>query len=630
MKKTLSVLLSLIMIVGLIIIPASGVSNAKNLTVLFTHDLHSHIDTVVKDNNGQITETGGLAKIKTLINNVKSENKDTLLVDAGDFAMGTLYQSVYATEALELRMLGVMGYDATTLGNHEFDYNSGNLAKMINSAKAKGENLPALLASNINWEKSTSPNKNALKQAFENYGVEEEYTIIQKGNVKIALFGILGEDAVYYSPNSNLEFDNFIDSAKQTVSKIKQNENVDMIVCLSHSGTSDDKKKSEDEILAQKVPEIDVIVSGHTHTVIDKPIVYGNTYVVSCGEYGKNLGRLDLTQKQDGRWSLDQYNIIPVDNSVLPDTETLRKIDEFKNHVKVYLQRFGYSEYDQVIGYSPYQFDDVYSIEHEVRNHDLPSLITDGYIHAVKNAEGNNYKNIDVALVPAGVIRSTFSPGRITVADVYEVSALGIGNDNQAGYPLVSMYLTGEELKLIAELDATMAESMPSIQFFTTGLRYEYNSHRIKMTKVTDAKLVRENGQLQEINDNQLYRVVTGKLTAQMLDNVRSQSYSILSIIPKDSNGNPITDLNRAIIYDKNNKELKEWYALSSYIESFDKQNGISTIPEKYKDGHNNKIRNDSRNPFKLLVSPSKIFDLIGKLGNAAIINLKNLFNRIF
>ena len=92
-----------------------------------------------------------------------------------------------------------------------------------------------------------------------------------------------------------------------------------MIVCVSHSGTSEDSKKSEDEILAKAVPEIDLIISGHTHTALSQPIRHGNTYIVSCGEYGKNLGSLSMTQMSDGRWSMDSYELLPITQSISPD-----------------------------------------------------------------------------------------------------------------------------------------------------------------------------------------------------------------------------------------------------------------------------------------------------------------------
>ena len=109
-----------------------------------------------------------------------------------------------------------------------------------------------------------------------------------------------------------LFFEDPIEASKKTVEEIKKNEDVDMIACVSHSGTVEDEDKSEDEILAKNVPDIDLIISGHTHTQLDEPIRHGDTYIVSCGEYGRNLGTISMTQKDDGRWDVDTYELIPV------------------------------------------------------------------------------------------------------------------------------------------------------------------------------------------------------------------------------------------------------------------------------------------------------------------------------
>ena len=611
MKKVLSFLLSLVMIFSIIIIPASGAGEAKKLTVLFTHDLHSHIDTTTQLVNGNKAELGGFARLKTLIDGVRVEGNNTLLVDGGDFSMGTLFQSAYADEAIELRMMGLLGYDATTFGNHEFDYDSGNVAKMLNNAKAKGTNLPKLLTSNINWDKSTSPDKEALKAALANYGAVEDYTVVQKGDVKIAMFGLIGSDAAFYTPRSGLTFDDISASAKQTVANIKANEkDVDMIVCLSHSGTDADSTKSEDEILAKNVPEIDVIVSGHTHSTLGAPKTVGNTSIVSCGEYGKNLGRLDMTKNATGRWTVDTYKVTPVDSSVVADPATLAQVESFRELVKPYLAKFGYSEYNQVIAQSPYDFEDVDTI-YQLRDHDLTGLITDSYIYAVKQAEGENYAPIDVSLVPAGVIRSTFLKGDITVANVYEVSSLGIGNDGLSGYPLVSIYLSGEELKLIAELDASVSPFMNSIQFFTTGLQYTYNPNRGLLNEATNICLKRPDGSVEQINDKQLYRVVTGIYTAQMFEEVQNKSFNILSVRPKDKDGNIIKDFNNAIIYDSTRREVKEWYALSSYLQSFEKESGVPTIPQKYENAPQNKTFSNSKKLKDIYSNPNKYYKIL-------------------
>ena len=106
------------------------------------------------------------------------------------------------------------------------------------------------------------------------------------------MVGVFGKDALACAPTCELKFEDPIEAVKQTVADIKANEDVDMIVCVSHSGTWEDESKSEDELLAKAVPDLDLILSGHTHTELEKPIQHGSTYVVSCGEYGKNLASL--------------------------------------------------------------------------------------------------------------------------------------------------------------------------------------------------------------------------------------------------------------------------------------------------------------------------------------------------
>src|SRR5699024_2523940 len=141
-----------------------------------------------------------------------------------------------------------------------------------------------------------------LKDAMDTYGVLP-YDIIEKGGVKIGVIGLLGEDAASNAPMSGVTFDDNVETAKKTV-EILQKEGVDMIIASSHSGTSTKKKVSEDEVLAKEVPEIDVIISGHTHTTLPEPIIAGDTVIGSSGEYGEYLGKMDLVQKDDGRWDL--------------------------------------------------------------------------------------------------------------------------------------------------------------------------------------------------------------------------------------------------------------------------------------------------------------------------------------
>ena len=235
---------------------AFAAEEAKHVDVMFLHDTHSHLNAFATVENGESQVLGGFARIKTLINEQKEKNPDTLLLDAGDFSMGTLIQVVYEEEASEIRMLGELGMEVTTLGNHEYDYKAKGLANMMHHAVESGDTLPAMVISNIDWNsmnsKGLTEEQKMLWEAFEDYGTEE-YVIIEKNDVNIAVFGIFGEDALDCVVNPPLEFKNPIEAAKETVAEIKANEDVDMIVCVSHSGTWDDEAKSDDQVNLRNV-----------------------------------------------------------------------------------------------------------------------------------------------------------------------------------------------------------------------------------------------------------------------------------------------------------------------------------------------------------------------------------------
>ena len=139
-RKKISARLLAIMIIAALLLPLAWnvpveAAEAKQIDVLFSHDTHSHLNSFSTIVDGEQKEVGGFARIKTLIDEKKQEDPDTLVLDGGDFSMGTLIQTVYDTEAAELRMLGYLGYDVTTLGNHEYDYRSKGLANMLEAAK---------------------------------------------------------------------------------------------------------------------------------------------------------------------------------------------------------------------------------------------------------------------------------------------------------------------------------------------------------------------------------------------------------------------------------------------------------------------------------------------------------------
>lgn len=603
----------------------------KQLDILFTHDTHSHLNSFITIVNGEKKEAGGFAKLKTLINEHKKVNPDTLVLDGGDFSMGTLIQTVYDTEAAELRMLGQIGCDVTTLGNHEFDYQSKGLADMLNAAKNSGDTVPSLVLCNVDWdameEAGLSEGQKQIQSAFEKYQVKD-YVVVQKGNIKIAVLGVFGKDALVCAPTCELVWKDPVKAAKQTVEKIKKKEKVDMIACVSHSGTWDEADKSEDEILAKEVPDIDLIISGHTHSQLDKPIQHGNTYIVSCGEYGKNLGTISMTQKDDGRWKATSYELIPVSDEVNPDETTQAKIDALMDTVDInYLAKFGYTR-KEVLAENDIEFNslDEMSTKHEELN--LGDIISDAYVYAVENSDNYDGDPVDVAVVPSGTVRDTYAKGEITVEAVYNSFSLGIGKDGLAGYPLISAYLTGKELKLVAEIDASISDFMTTARLYCSGLNFTFNPHRMILNKVTDCYLTGQDGKREEIQDDKLYHVVTDLYTGQMLGSVMDISYGLLSIIPKDKEGNPIEDLEEYAIMEEN-QELKAWVAIARYMQSFDDTDGdgIANVSEYYATTHGRKVVENSRNLVQLLKNPNKFFVLmIGIVTVAVLIVLLLIF----
>ena len=618
MKKKLVVLgLGLLMLFVLAIpqVNVEATEGAKTVDITFLHDTHSHLNSFTTVEGSDSVTMGGFSRIKTLINQQLDENPDTLLVDGGDFSMGTLVQVVYEEEASELRMLGELGMVATTLGNHEFDYKAKGLSNMLNSALDSGDVLPEMLFCNMDWEamraSGLTEDQQLILNAFEAYGVKD-YTVVEKGNVKIAIIGVFGKDATACVAQCPVIIKDQVVAVQETVAKIKANEDVDMIVCISHSGTSDNEENSEDELLAKAVPELDVIVSGHTHTKLDEAIVHGNTYIVSCAEYGKYLGDMSLVQNESGRWDLISYELIPVTTDVAQDVDTQARVDEFMSLVdEKYLAQFGYTM-DQVLCTNEVPFAglrDIYNIHEE---HNLGSIIADAYAYAANALDTGDDTPVVFAVAPSGTIRDSYALGDITVENVFNSFSLGIGEDGIPGYPLISVYLTGEELKLAAEVDANVSDLMTSARLYTYGLWWHYNPNRMILNKATDVFLVDTNGNRVELEDDKLYRIVTDFYSSQMLGGVTDMSYGLLSIVPKYADGTPVERYEDAVIR-VDGKELKAWHAIAMYMESFEDTDGdgVPNVPESYASKDGRKVVEDSKKLGDLISKPNKFFFMI-------------------
>lgn len=590
---------------------AEGCTQETNVTtILFTHDLHSHF---LPQSTAEGGESGGYARLKTVIDGERAINPDALLVDGGDFSIGSLIQTLYTTQAAELRTMGAMGYDAVTIGNHEFDHKGTGFAEMLNSAKAAQQAavelllvdarpledmdaykerfgpvtpvLPTLLEANY-APADDNPDRAFIRSAMENYGVTDCMTL-ERGGVTYGLFGLMGVDSDECAPTSGFTRTDAAKAAKRCVETLK-GEGAEIIVCLSHSGTGDSLASSEDEELAKAVDGIDVIVSGHTHSTLAEPLVVNDTYIVSSGPYCQNLGSLTFSWDDGGEKRLLDYRLIPIDETVAENPEIAGLVEQWKDMVgETYLARYGLT-YDEVLTHTDYDLTTPASVVQ--KNNGLGTLVSDAFLWADRTLNAAYVDDPHTVSVTAdGVLRANLPAGDLTAAMAFDVLSMGVGEDGTSGFPLVAVYLTGKELKAAMEVDASVTPIMPAAQLYMSGAKYAFNTKRMFFNRVYDAALTdvtfdeSGTGNAYEIDDNALYRVVTGMYSAQMLGTVKSKSMGLLSLEPKQANGTPVTDFADCILYDANGNELKEWYALAAYLEQF----GEDGLPDRYADPAN-------------------------------------------
>lgn len=562
--------------------------NDRHLTILFTHDLHSHVDPEkIVTAEDRVVKHGGYGRLAGVIAREKAKNPGrVLVVDGGDFSMGTLIHTLFTSEAAELSLMGKMGYDAVTIGNHEFDFDSSGLASMLVAAQEKAGPFPSLVASNLGFKPGREL-ESGLKAAMEEFPVKD-YTVFERDGLRIGIFGLLGRDAVHDLIRGNdLEVKDPVTEAGRVVKILRDRENVDLVVCLSHSGTSQTRDNSEDEILAGKVPGIDVIISGHTHTLLPRPIVKGNTIIASAGCYGSHMGILELNCPPGGGPVLAEYRL----EEIVPDMPGLPAITaEIENYKKMVEHRFldGVYTYNQVLAESEYNLEPLEAIKANPVEAGLGDLITDAFRAGVQKAEGNAGEYLYAAVQPFGEIRGSFNAGPITVDDVFQALSLGMGMDKTAGYPLVSFYLTGREIKNCLETQSSVAPIKDNYNIQVSGARFLYNPHRVPFDRVYQIGISSPEGGYGPLNPDKLYRVCTSYMTAVMLSKMGGITHGIISVTPKDKAGNPVKNIQDTLIdADRTQpgiQELKEWKCLADYLRQQPDLDGdmIPDLPDRY------------------------------------------------
>jgi 5'-nucleotidase/UDP-sugar diphosphatase len=569
----------------------------KRFTIAHTNDMHSHLQGVspeldytplVPDNDGTL---GGWSRLASAIARVRAQRQNPVLVlDAGDFLMGSLFHMVSREESLELGLLAVMGYDAVGLGNHEFDLMPDGLARLLSAAQRKGRLPPVLFASAV--FSTESAKDDSLERVFA-AGLVRPYRVVERDGVRFGLFALIGADAAEVAPfASPVSFRKPAEVAKEMVKILRGQEKVDVVICLSHSGLSPNPSKSEDELLAKEVPGIDIIVSGHTHTRLDAPIIVEGTIIVQAWEYGKQLGVLDFTVEA-GKVALEGWQPLAIDDSIPGDPEVQARIYSYKKLLDEQVLAAHGLAYGQVLIESGF---DLKVAEAETG---LGNLVADSirwYVNERDSESADPQNKVTLAVESGGVIRDEILRGKIgkvTVADLFRVVPLGVGLDDTMAYPLIGVYLSAAEIKKALEIVASVNPLKGSDYFLqVSGVRFTYNPRRMIFDRVTGVWTGSEEEGWRRLDTSKrnttLYRVVANYYNSAFLKLIGGFTFHLLDIVPKDREGRPIEDLAAARVdADKaapGIQELKEWVGLMEFVRRFPdlNGNGIPDMPAKY------------------------------------------------
>ncbi len=591
-----------------------GIAAAEELylTILHTNDEHGsaipHSPTVDYHPQRENPTLGGYARLAAAVKQIRAEKdlagEPVLLLSGGDYIGGSPYSWLIPRGyAMELQLKQLIGYDAVTVGNHEYDYGPDILAAYLKKAGyPAAHDLTTVLASN-----AVVPADHPLAVN----GLFRESLLLELENgLKVGLFGLIGAQAVSYTTaNAPVAFADQHETARKMVEELR-GQGAQLVIALSHSGVED----GEDQALALAVPGIDVIVSGHCHTALHQPLLEGTTYIVQSGELLRYLGRLDLAFNPEtgALRARNEENGVPyliaLDHSIPLDPEADAVVGEYTVLLNDLIAEKTGGQFTSVL-------ESVALAEFEIPTLQLQespfgNFVTDAMRLVTEEKTG---RRVDFALQANGSIRGSVTPGtmphalgQISVYDLAELIGLGIGPDGDAGYPIVAAYLTGDEMRRVLEVAALLAEMMGDTFFLQfSGLRYDYNPQNavlftipfldlplpstmifpsgsvIKAERYTGDGHQVEDDSLYlplERGDDDLYCLVTDSYVLSFLPMV-GEMMPQLDLVLKDSNGNPVPDdqLDRLIVR-ADGQELKVWAAVLEYAAS--QPRGTSGLPE--------------------------------------------------
>jgi len=573
----------------------------KTFTILHTNDLHSNfIGMGPASDYTPFTldddETrGGYARLAGLLASRRRARESAgpvLTLDAGDYSMGTPFAAATRETGGELRLMGAMGYDATTFGNHEFDLGPDGLGKSISTAVRAGR-IPAIVAANTNFA-GTDTTLVDLQRLGKD-GVIRDYVVIERGGLRFGVFGVIGKEAIFYTSHGAHSFSDAIERARDIVKILRETERVDVVIALSHGGVERDEQGNctdgDDVRLPRAVPGIDIVIGGHSHTELLQPIIVnGRTPVVQTGLEGRNLGELQVSVA-DGVLTVETYRLFAIDDRIAGDHAVAAAIDQLKQPVTaaVFASR-GYS-IDQPLAIAPQDLPNTFT--------DIPAstilanLCTDAFRNATK---------ADIGFTAGGMIRAPLKRGKtgvLTVYDVFAVAPLGYGVvDTTAGSALVTGYFTALELKNLLEFFLVDNKAHPGEYFpRVSGMRFHYDKSRPMFDVVTSIELGDFDSGYRAIDISgkagQLYSVTTPLMLGVILVGIPTYTKGKLTLAAKNEAGLPLTSRVEALDTPQRNsgfllappgnldrssvavgtgteavREIKEWQAIMDHLRS--------------------------------------------------------------
>jgi 5'-nucleotidase / UDP-sugar diphosphatase len=585
----------------------------KTFTILHANDLHSNFlglgpasDYTPFTLNDDATR-GGYARLATLIAQRKAARQGqgpVLVLCAGDYSMGTAFGAATREIGGELHLMSLMGFDATTLGNHEFDLGPDGLGKSI-SVATKAGHVPAVVLSNAKFS-ANEPTLTDL-QRLTKAGVIRRYVVIERGGLRFGLFGLIGKEALHYTSGGAVTFSDPIETAKEMVTVLREAEKVDVVICISHGGVEKGKDGTftdgEDVRVAKAVPGIDVVIGGHSHTFLREAIIVNDrTPVVQAGVNGQTLGELVVTL-DSGKLTVDSYKLLPIDDTIPGDRAIASEIEKLKKNVtKTVFASRGYS-IDQPLAVAPQDLPNTFS--DITASTLLANLCTDAFREATR---------ADIGFTVNGTMRASLTRGKSgvqTVYDVFAVAPLGAGIvDTIAGSALVTGYFTGQDLKTLLEFLLIDNPAHPG-EFFprTSGMRFRYDPSRPKFDAVTAIELGDFDRGYRSIDitgkDGRLYSLTCPLMVGQFIIAIPKFTKGKLDLVPKNKAGQPLKSKTEAIddprkdtpdllpppgTLDKTSvatgtgkgaiREIKEWQAIMDHLRRLPAKKGeLPVIP---------------------------------------------------